>query len=65
MKTWEYFTVKMETTGWQGGVFDHRKFTAHANELGELGWEIVSAFDTNIGGGSSKDVVIIFKREKQ
>lgn len=65
MKQWEYFSVKMETSGWLGGIFDHKKFTEQANDLGELGWEMISAFDTNQSGGESREVIIIFKREKQ
>jgi hypothetical protein len=35
------------------------------NTLGEAGWELVTGFDTNIAYGQTRDVVVIFKREKR
>lgn len=55
-----------EASGWfLGGKLDGKKFNDHLNELGEEGWELVSAFDTNILHGATRDVVAVFKRPMQ
>jgi hypothetical protein len=64
MKKWEFLTIKLETSGWLvGGNFNETKLDEYMNILGEDGWELVSAFDTNKNQGASKDIVAIFKRE--
>jgi len=65
MKKWEYHTVKLATTSsWlSGGHLDEAKLDEYMNKLGEQGWELVAAFDTNKAYGESKDVAAIFKRE--
>jgi hypothetical protein len=35
------------------------------NQLGSDGWELVTGFDTNRELGETRDVVVIFKRQKQ
>ncbi len=66
MNKWEYKTIKLETTGWfVGGNLNEKKLDEHMNMLGEEGWELMSAFDTNKSFGESRDVVAIFKREKK
>ena len=59
---WEYNTLKMATTGFSGGKLDEDTFTDHLNDLGDQGWELVAAFDTNQGGGQTRDVIVVFKR---
>ncbi len=59
---WEYNTLKMATTGFIGGKLDEETFTDHLNDLGDQGWELVAAFDTNQGGGQTRDVIVVFKR---
>jgi len=61
---WEYKTVKLETKGIFGGKFDETKLDNFMNQLGVQGWELVSSFSTNQSFGESRDVVVIFKREK-
>ena len=62
---WEYRTVKLSTQGfWSGGELDEAALDAAMNDIGEEGWELVSAFGTNKGFGESRDVVVIFKRPK-
>jgi hypothetical protein len=34
------------------------------NELGAQGWELAAAFDTDVAGGGTRDVIILFKRLK-
>ena len=47
-----------------GGKLDEVEFDRMINELGMQGWELTTAFDTNEGHGSTRDVVAIFKRQK-
>ncbi len=63
---WEYKTIKLATTGfWAQGVLNEVELDAMLNEMGMQNWELVAAFDTNQGGGGTRDVVVIFKRPKQ
>ncbi len=63
MQKWEYRTITIAATGWfVGGKVDFGIFTNEMNRLGEDGWELVSAFDTNMGRGETRDVVAVFKR---
>jgi hypothetical protein len=62
---WEYRVVKVSAQGgFLGGKFDEPSFEARLNELGSLGWEIVSSFVTHQGYGQSRNIVVIFKRGK-
>jgi hypothetical protein len=62
---WEYRTIKLAATGfWMGGKIDEAKLDQMMNDLGTQGWELASAFDTNEAYGSTRDVVVIFKRPK-
>ena len=58
---WEYKTI-ISAGGFIGGKIDGEKFTAHLNELGQDGWEMVSVFDTNQSGGQTRDVFAFFNR---
>lgn len=63
---WEYTTIKFPATGgFLGGKFNDASLGARLNELGEQGWELASAFATQRGYGSSRDVVVILKRQKK
>jgi hypothetical protein len=62
---WEYRTIKLAATGFlMGGKIDEAKLDQMMNDLGEQGWELASAIDTNEAYGSTRDVVVIFKRQK-
>lgn len=61
---WEYRVVKVAATGWSGGKLDENVFTAYMNDLGNEGWELVTAFDTNQAYGATRDVIAVFKRPK-
>ncbi len=60
----EYKAVKLETTGILGGIFNADQCEKYLNTLGTDGWELISGFDTNLEGGRTRDVVLIFKRPK-
>ena len=59
---WEYKTVKLGVAGLLGGKVDEAKLDHAMNELGAQGWELAAAFDTDVAGGGTRDVVVIFKR---
>jgi hypothetical protein len=61
---WEYKAIKLDAEGFwisQGHV-NEAALEAEMNRLGSQGWELVSAFDTNRGGGGTRDVIAVFKR---
>jgi hypothetical protein len=61
---WKYKTLKLGTTGFLGGKLDTAALGQGLNKLGSQGWEIVAAFDTNESQGRTRDVVLIFKRQR-
>jgi hypothetical protein len=61
---WEYKTVRTQTKGFLGGVLDEIQFDQILNELGYDGWELVSAFTTNKGQGTTRDVIAVLKRPR-
>ena len=61
-KKWEYKTIKLGATGLLGGKIDDAKRDRTMNELGVQGWELGAALDTDVAGGGTRDVVVIFKR---
>jgi hypothetical protein len=62
MTRWEYFTVKLKPGGFFGGKVDTDEMHATLNSFGAEGWELVSAFDTSYAQGTSREIVLIFKR---
>jgi len=61
---WEYKTIKLATFGVAGGKLDEKKLDTMMNELGDQGWEIAAAFDTNQQAGMTRDAVVVFKRPR-
>lgn len=60
---WEYMTLTIPGKGLiLGGKINAQALTEHLNKLGSQGWELVSAFDTNMRDGSTRDVLAILKR---
>jgi len=59
---WEYKTLKVSAGGFMGGKFDENVLTEKMNELGRDQWELISGFDTNMGHGATRDIVLLFKR---
>lgn len=59
---WEYLVINKEV---RGGIMDgYKSPESELNKLGEEGWELVNAVNIFFGRGS-KEVMFIFKREKQ
>jgi hypothetical protein len=65
MEIWQYKTIKVETTGFNGGILKIVDFDLELNAMGEKGWELVSCFTTNQGQGYSREAVSVFKRKKE
>ena len=65
MQKWEYRTEKMGVGGWLiSGILDTSAFDSMLNSLGDQGWELISAFDTNQTQGASRKAIAVFKRPK-
>ena len=62
---WEYKTIKLKTKGFFETKFDEAELDSFMNQLGNDGWELVTGLDTNDMLGETRDVVVIFKRQKQ
>lgn len=63
--TWEYKTMKVEGTGaFVGGNVEEAQLEQRMNELGAQGWEACTAFSTAMQGGSTRYMIVIFKRPK-
>jgi hypothetical protein len=61
---WEYFVLTMNDASWVGGVVDAAATSGKLNELGAQGWELVAAFDANVGHGASRSYTYVLKRPK-
>lgn len=64
LEKWEYTSIKVEAKGFMGGILDVSHFDSKLNDYGERGWELVSCFSTVREGGSSREIVAVFKRRK-
>ena len=59
---WEYKTLKLGASGFWGGKVDENEMEQYMNQLGQQGWELVTAVDTNKAYGETRDIFVIFKR---
>ena len=64
MKRFEYHVYSMQAGGFLGGKVDTDALKTEINRLGAAGWELVSTVDTSHTDGSTRSVILIFKREK-
>lgn len=62
MTKWEYKTIKVMTGGFMGGKLDESELEHELNRYGQDGWEVVSCFDTSYGQGTTREVIVVFKR---
>ena len=56
---WEYTTLLWKA---RRGKLDVQALTENLNRYGEDGWELVSASETSMDGGATRDVLLVFKR---
>ena len=62
MARWEYWTLKLDATGFWGGKVDEGELDRLLNDAGRQGWELVTAFDTNQSDGQTLHMLFTFKR---
>lgn len=48
--------------GYLLGDIDFAKIDAQMNQLGQMGWELVTTTDTNRNQGSTDELLLFFKR---
>lgn len=65
MPAFEYRFVNIPTRGFLGGKLDLGTLARDLNELGAQGWEAVSAFDTNMHEGATREVFVLLKRGRE
>jgi hypothetical protein len=63
MKKFEYKTFTVPTKGWMKYKLNFEALEVQLNELGKLGWEVVTSMSNVYHGGSYASNVIILKRE--
>lgn len=62
MQKFEYKTIKMKPkTAVFSQKLEDEELVEEMNELGKDGWELVTSIDNKFGG-TSKSIVLIFKR---
>lgn len=64
MTAWEYKTITIELGGMRGGVLKTTSLDQQLNVLGEQGWEAVSGWSNNYGGGGGREVNVLLKRAR-
>lgn len=62
LMSYQYKTVKIQTTGLRGGEIDTEELDDLLNSFSSQGWEFANAFDTTTANGASKYVVVILRR---
>jgi len=62
MKRFEYMTLNVAAGIWKGQI-DEEELTNKLNELGRVGWELVSTSDLNWAQAGTIGLILILKRE--
>ena len=62
MKRFEYMTLTIAASLWSSKI-DEQDLTDQLNQLGQQGWELVSASDLSWGQGATSGLIMILKRE--
>ncbi|MCK5817455.1 MAG: DUF4177 domain-containing protein [Candidatus Marinimicrobia bacterium] len=65
MKKWDYKVVEFGSGGFLGGNINTQKVETQLNELGKLGWELVTSYSTNAGYGATKKLVYTLKKPSE
>lgn len=63
MTRWEYDTIKVLPGGFLGGKVDEDELRALLNQRGAQGWELVNTFDTSYAQGTSREIILVLKRQ--
>ncbi|MBC8161326.1 MAG: DUF4177 domain-containing protein [Roseiflexaceae bacterium] len=59
---WEYHVISLNTVGLLSANVDIQSLYTRLNELGQDGWELVSAAPISAGQGYSQEVLFVLKR---
>lgn len=59
---WEYYSLHLDVGGLINPKVDTDEVAQRLNELGNVGWELVSTSDLNAGQGKTRGLLAIFKR---
>jgi hypothetical protein len=62
---WEYTTVRLAARGLLGGKIDEDELGTTLNAFGSEGWELITTLDTNLHYGSTRHLVLVFKRPRE
>ena len=63
MDKFEYKTMKFKPeSGFKSGSFNHIELDIQINLLGQNGWELATSQNILIGFGSTKEILMTFKR---
>lgn len=61
---WEYYTYRYKAAGFWGTKIEPAEVDAVLNEIGRQGWELVSVIAIGAAQGMTKELVMIFKRQR-
>ncbi len=64
MEKFEYQSIVFSTKGIRGEDADLSDLIADLNAQGDMGWELVNTVPTDVDFGSSRSILLIFKRKK-
>lgn len=59
---WQYKSIKVQLTGFDGGYLNIKSFDEVLNSMGNEGWELVNCFNTTQETGKSREAVAVFKK---
>ncbi len=62
MEKWEYKTINIETKKVGEAIPDSSNFNMVINQLGNVGWELVSCFTINQEQGWTRELIAVLKR---
>jgi len=63
LEKWEYKTINIETNKTGEGKPDSNNFNMVINQLGNVGWELVSCFTFNQEQGCTRELIAVLKRK--
>jgi hypothetical protein len=63
LEKWEYKTINIETNKTGEGKSDSNNFNMVINQLGNVGWELVSCFTFNQEQGCTRELIAVLKRK--
>jgi hypothetical protein len=65
MSKWEYRAIRVLTRGLADGIVNTDELERLLNDESCFTWELVTAFDTSVTCGASREVIAIVKRPRK